>query len=316
MIKCHGAQLDPKFYGQKGGAYPVSLASPTLKPRVKPSTLAAAMCCYGAQIYSPADPAAQDPGEWPLASTYLRKGALGFVGSTMIAWVGVGQMMCADWIVGGYLKGALAGASLGRTFLESKQDYLRWINQQGQAPDVADEKTLIEFVLLGDPSIHPVAVAPPAPARVAHGTRARPASALMAEERLQRRVVRAQLGDQIRGLLPTRTSATRSAVARARQVFRAAEAALGAGLVKSIKSFGVRPSSVRVHKLDTPLQGPVAAAGLKRGGRRRKTARSRQSIEYYWSGRRVRNGHREIRLVKVETDLKGNVLRTSLVHSS
>jgi hypothetical protein len=146
MIKCHGAQLDPKFYGQKGSTYPEALRSVTLKPRLKPNTLVAAMCCYGAQIYSPADPAATDPGEWPIASTYLRKGGLGFAGSTMIAWVGVPQMMCADWIVAGYLKGVLGGASLGRAFLESKQDYIRWINQQVSAGHRDEDHDRICFV--------------------------------------------------------------------------------------------------------------------------------------------------------------------------
>src|SRR5262245_7016303 len=46
MIKCHGSLLDPKFYGQKGNSYPQAITSPTLKTRVKPPTVAAAMCCY------------------------------------------------------------------------------------------------------------------------------------------------------------------------------------------------------------------------------------------------------------------------------
>jgi hypothetical protein len=315
MIKCHGAQLDPKFYGQKGNSFPISLASATLQRRLKKDTLAAAMCCYGAQIYSPSDPAAQDSGEWPLASTYLRKGGLGFVGATMIAWVGVGQMMCADWIVAGYLKGTLGGASLGRAFFEAKQDYVRWINQQGQAPDLADEKTLIEFVLLGDPSIHPVGATPPASAKVAPAAMAHPAKTLVSEERRQRRVVRARLAGQMRELLPVRTGAGVAARARAKRVFQIAQAALQGGVVKAFKEFRIRLSAVRVERLDTSLRAPVAAGG-RALARPKAAIQSRQSLEYYWSGRRVLDGHRQIRLVKVETDQKGNVLRTSVVHSS
>jgi hypothetical protein len=316
MIKCHGAPLDPKFYGQKGNDYPVSLASATLKPRLKPATLAAAMCCYGAQIYSPTDPAAQNSGDWPLASTYLRKGALGFAGSTMIAWVGLGQMMCADWIVASYLKGALGGASLGRAFLEAKQDYVRWINQQGHAPDLADEKTLIEYVLLGDPAIHPVGTVQSVPAKALTAAMAHPALALLSQERWQRRILRAQLGGQIRELLPERTVGGGAALARAKQVFQAAQARFGADVLKDIKAFAIRPTAVRVEKLDTPLSAPVAADGPGFARAKAPAIQSRQSIEYYWSGRRVRDGHREIRLMKAETDQKGNVLRTSVVHSS
>ena len=78
----------------------------------------------------------------------------------MIAWLGDFEIGYADWIVAVYLKSILGGASIGRAFLESKQDYVRWINQQGYAIDLMDEKTLIEYVLLGDPSIHPVSSVP------------------------------------------------------------------------------------------------------------------------------------------------------------
>ena len=315
MIKCHGAQLNPKFYGQKGNSYPVALTSGALKPRLKPSTVAAAMCCYGAQVYSPMDPAATDPGQWPLASTYLRKGALGFAGSTMIAWVGVSQMMCADWIVAGYLKGLLGGASLGRAFLESKQDYVRWINQQGYAPDIADEKTLIEYVLLGDPSIHPVSTAPAPAGRVMLAAVAPPAFALGAQERRQRRIVRANMAGQIRDLLPTRAAAPAPARARAAKVFAAAQATLERAVSEGLRAFRIRPAAVRVEKLDTPLQTPVPAR--PEPARVQATAiRNRQSLEYYWTGRRVLDRHKQVRLVKVETDSKGNLLRTSVVHSS
>jgi hypothetical protein len=309
MIKCHGSPLDPQFYGQKGDSYPVALLSSSLKRRLKPNTVAAAMCCYGAQVYSPADPAATVSGAWPLASTYLRKGALTFAGSTMIAWVGVSEMMCADWIVAGYLKAMLGGASAGRAFLEAKQDYVRWINQQGRAPDLADEKTLIEFVLLGDPSIHAVSAAAPAAAASAPAGRI---SSLAVEERRQRRIVRARMAEQMREMLPVRTAAGGAAKGRATKVFEAARAALK----EDPRAFGIRPKAVRVERLETRLPAPRASAGRGLPPASTRPAGERQSIEYYWSGRRVQDGHKQIRLVKVETDLKGNVLRIAVVHSS
>lgn len=304
MVKCHGSPLDPQFYGQQGSAYPVALTSTTLRTRLTPGTLAAAMCCYGAQVYSPSDPAATVPGAWPLASTYLRGGASGFAGSTGIAWVGPSEMMCADWVVAGYLKGVLGGASIGRAFLEAKQDYLRWIGQQGCAPGLADEKTLIEFVLLGDPSVQPVVAAAAATAPLARG--------LVQQERSQRRMVRARMADQIRLVLPVRSAAGSDAIARAAEVFEAARPISDADR----QAFGLQPHVARVEQLETKLQAPVAAA---RGDAALAAARpraSRQSIEYYWSGRRVLNGHKQIRLVKVETDTEGNVLRFAVVHSS
>jgi hypothetical protein len=337
MIKCHGAPIDPCFYGQKGSSYPVTLSSNSLKKRVKARTIVGAMCCYGAQSFSPRDPALSSAGAWPISSTYLRRGAYGFAGSTMIAWVGSTQMQCADWIVTAYLKGALQGASLGRSFLEAKQDYFRWIRQQGGAPGVEDEKTLLEYVLLGDPSIQPVAgastpVTPAAGGRAREGTGgggagarraaiqaslARPSSTTL-QERRQRRLFRAVMADQIREGLPARTSVKGAAMTRAGALFSVVKDLLR----RNATPFGFRRSKVRVHKLETRFTSPdVAAAGYGARGARgarveARATRQRESYEYYWTGRRRVDGHKQVRLVRVETDMQGRVLRSRMVESS
>ena len=193
MIKCHGVDEDSRFYGEGGGRFPDALSSPTLLGRTVPGTVVGAMCCYGADLFDPTAPTAQHPPEVPISSTYLKQGAHGFLGSSTIAWVGPMTMMCADWIVTGFLKAATSGASLGRAALEAKQDYLRWVQQQGQEPDAADEKTLIQFLLLGNPSIHPV------PAEASVTGRARragrePAAAGLAGRRRSRRPCSASAG--------------------------------------------------------------------------------------------------------------------------
>ena len=319
MIKCHGSPLDPRFFGQREDWYPPALFSGTLKPRLKPGTVAAAMCCYGAQVFSPSDKAAAVPGAWPLASTYLRGGAPGFVGSTMIAWVGDKTMVCADWIAAGYLKSVLGGASIGRAFLEAKQDYVRWISEQGGSPDRADEKTLIEFVLLGDPSVQPVfapasessisRVAATGPRAHALGVRA---VALVDQERRQRRFLRTRMAEQLREVLPDRLPAGSAAIARSAKVFEAVRALLG----EDTKTFGLKPRQARVDKLETTLPRPLAARKGSRAVANARNVGPKQSIEYYWSGRRILKGHKQIRLVKVETDTVGNVIRSSVLHAS
>ena len=129
MIKCHGNKKDATFWGfeklDENKDKPCqAITSATLRhlPQLKRPTVVATMCCYGAQIFSPNDSHAKKRGQWPLASTYLRKGAVGFVGSTMMAWVGLDEMSAADWIVTDYLRRVLEGASIGRALLESKQD--------------------------------------------------------------------------------------------------------------------------------------------------------------------------------------------------
>src|SRR2546423_10921536 len=75
MIKCHGNPGDPAFWGYRlTNEDKPAITSATLKPRLKPATVVATMCCYGAQIFSPSDPNARSYGEWPMVSTYLRKG--------------------------------------------------------------------------------------------------------------------------------------------------------------------------------------------------------------------------------------------------
>jgi len=319
LIKCHGSSLDSRFYGQRGSAYPVALDSGTLRGRVSARTVVGAMCCYGAGVFSPDDPAAVDAGAWPIASTYLRRGAWAFAGSTTIAWVGTGTMMCADWIVAGYLKAVLDGASVGRALLEAKQGYLRWLGQQGQKPDVADEKTLLQFVLLGDPSIHPVkaptaAGTPTAVAGAARAPRAAAARAdapfrLRAAERRARRAFHRQLAGHLRAALPVRSKATPAARRHARDVFAAVRRLLGA----EAKRFRLSAQRARVEHLEVRM--PVARAGRAAAKRGTPVERMR-STQYAWSGAWRVGRRREIRLVTVETDAQGNVVRSAVLVSS
>jgi Peptidase family C25 len=282
LIKCHGNPLDANFWGE-GKRFVKAISSANLKAHLKPNTVVGTMCCYGAQIFPPSDPDA-----WPLASTYLRKGALGFIGSTMKAWVGFpSDMMWADYIAGGYLKYVLRGFSIGLAFLDSKMNYAAAIIQKGNILDLGDEKTLIEYVLLGDPSIHPVTSEHP--------------SALAAEERRQRRVVRQRLANGLRTLLPERRPVPTAKSGMAKKVFNRAHSTLGKGVIKELTKFRIKPAAARVEKLDTSLDAP--------GG-------SRQSLEYYWSGRRDRDGQKQICVLKAETDLEGNLCRTAVLHSS
>lgn len=315
LIKCHGAEIDPKFYGQQGSSYPTILSSGVLEPRVSPRTIVGAMCCYGAQVFSPEDPAVQPGGRWPIAAAYLRRGAYGVLGSTKIAWVGRSEMLCADWIVARWLRALRNGASIGRASVETKQEYLRMVQQQRGAPGIEDEKTLLEFVLLGDPAIQPVLPASQAVAAGARGIAAAaargPVSPAALAERRQRRIVQSEVAAQIRRVLPTRSKATRAAQDRSADLFSVVrELAKG-----DVEQFGLAPEKVRVQKVSTTLAPSPAAGGPRRGVRAAAPAR-RDSFQYYWSGRRVVNGHTEIRLVRVETDAKGAVLGGSVVESA
>jgi len=71
FINCHGAPSDPNFYGQRDNSYPVAHSAKRLKKKIMNGTVIAVECCYGAELYDPADSEMQ-PG---ICSTYLRDGA-------------------------------------------------------------------------------------------------------------------------------------------------------------------------------------------------------------------------------------------------
>ena len=147
FINCHGAPKDPQFYGQQGEDYPVSHHSPRLSRRVAAGTVVAAECCYGAQIYNPGTKAGG------IGVAYLCEGAMGYLGSTNIAYGPEDDNDCADLMCRYFLESARAGASLGRALLEARQQYIA-----GAVPvDPSGLKTAGQFLLLGDPSLHAVA---------------------------------------------------------------------------------------------------------------------------------------------------------------
>jgi hypothetical protein len=245
------------------------------------------MCCYGAQIFSPSD-----PDHWPLPSTYLRNGALSFIGSTMKAWVGTDEMTGADVIVTYYLKRLLEGDSIGLAFLKSKQDYHIHDSIPGKILGPEEDKTLIEYVLFGDPSIHPVISGPDSP------------NLLAVQERRQRRVARALIADGVRNLLPTRSNITDAEKDKAKDVF---ESKIAQDAIKNIKEFSIDPAEVQVQKVNVRL--PVSRAA------KRNPVRSRQSLEYHWLGQRDRAGDKQFCLLKIETDLNRTPWRASVMYT-
>ena len=71
FINCHGANARPEFFGEGGGQQPVSMTTETIGGKIAAGTVATAECCYGGQLYDPAD-YDDTPG---ICSTYLGDGA-------------------------------------------------------------------------------------------------------------------------------------------------------------------------------------------------------------------------------------------------
>jgi hypothetical protein len=149
FVNCHGADSDPQFYGQEGSNYPVALQSTLVAGHVRAGTVAAAECCYGAQLWAPQGLDGQEP--MPIA--YLSSGAVAFLGSSTIAYGPADSNGDADLICQYFVDSLLGGASLGRAALEARQRFVRGVTVLSPV----NTKTLAQFSLMGDPSVHAVA---------------------------------------------------------------------------------------------------------------------------------------------------------------
>ena len=151
FINCHGAKTDPAYYGQRGqNNFPEALKSSIVDKNITHGTVIAAECCYGAELY---DPTNLQPSSLGIANTYLKNGAIAFLGSSTIAYGPSDSNALADLITQYFIKNILKGSSAGRALLEARQQYL---SDTGPQLDPYELKTLAQFYLLGDPSNQPV----------------------------------------------------------------------------------------------------------------------------------------------------------------
>jgi Peptidase family C25 len=153
FFNCHGGLRTSEFYGQpneKSSSFPVCLESHMLTNKISYGTVIAAECCYAGLLYNPNRPTKI---HLPIANTYLQNNAIAFVGSTTAAYGPADSQGGADYITQYFLIALQKGASTGRAFLEAQQ---RFVEKGDVKMDPTDLKTVIQFLLLGDPSLTPV----------------------------------------------------------------------------------------------------------------------------------------------------------------
>jgi hypothetical protein len=148
FINCHGGLADPQFYGEYRGKFPVAMATRHTRSKIVEGTVAAAECCYGGELYDSVTLAVDEP----ICQSYLAHGAYAFLGSTTIAYGPARGNGAADLITQYFLIEVQKGASIGRAMLDARLGYVR----QSAEMDPIDLKTLAQFCLYGDPSVHPV----------------------------------------------------------------------------------------------------------------------------------------------------------------
>lgn len=146
FFNCHGGLRDEHFFGQSGNNYPIAFQSGFISSRLKSGTFVAAECCYGAELYQPA--AGQGMS---ISNKYMFQNAAAYVGSTTVAYGPADGQGSADLITQYFVINVLKGYSTGRALLEARQ---KFINVSGPHIDAVELKTIMQFLLLGDPSLH------------------------------------------------------------------------------------------------------------------------------------------------------------------
>lgn len=149
FINCHGGEGMADYYGDPEAGFPIAMSSRATAALAPNGCVVASQVCYGARLYDPG------AGEAPLCHAYLRHGAAGYVGSTTLAYGGREATDHADLLTQAFLTQVLGGASLGRALLEARHAFIR-SQPMGHPMNI---KTLAQFLLLGDPSWTPCAVA-------------------------------------------------------------------------------------------------------------------------------------------------------------
>lgn len=277
FINCHGAPVDTHFYGQRKKDFPPAHDASLLLRKITRGTLVTAECCYGAELFDPS--LAAGPG---IAVTYLREGAIGFMGSTTVAYGPATRNNYADLICRFFLESARRGASLGRALLEARQRFVK----EAAPINPVDLKTLAQFIVLGDPSVR--AVRPAAQPRV------RGMSKRVAVSHAERRAeLEATATVLVRGV--DSVAATSDAPAPKAIDTRLKKAAKAAGYqpVAEARSFDVRASpngsarrlvkatageETRFHILSARPTPPAVPAGSRKAGPARKARADTSSI--------------------------------------
>lgn len=148
----HGVMDGPDWYGQKdandaadGPDYPVAISPAQIKKNGRAPEAVFTEACYGAYILNKSE-------NESMALKLISVGTQVLVGSTCIAYGSITTpLIGADLL--GYLfwKFMREGNTAGDAFLQAKVALVREMNRRQGYLDGEDQKTLISFVLYGDP---------------------------------------------------------------------------------------------------------------------------------------------------------------------
>jgi hypothetical protein len=141
----HGSKLSANWYGQGKGDYPIAMQPVHIE---RAAGIVASEACYGAYVIDKTKDNA-------ISLRFLdEESVLGFCGSTTIAYGPAKPPSSeADLLVKYFFEYLVQGMTLGESFKNAKLDFARKALRRQGFLDDDDKKTLLQFVLYGDPTL-------------------------------------------------------------------------------------------------------------------------------------------------------------------
>jgi len=151
----HGLMDSPNWYGQRdisdssaGEDYPVALCPTDLVKNGEPPKAIFSEACYGAHIFNKSE-------EESLALKFLGIGTAAFAGSTCISYGSIDTpLIGADLLANVFWKFVRDGLNIGEAMMKARVELIREMNRRQGFLDGEDQKTLISFILYGDPLLN------------------------------------------------------------------------------------------------------------------------------------------------------------------
>lgn len=152
----HGLEDSPEWFGQRdpfadhdGPDYPVALRPKDIVNSGRAPQIVFSEACYGANVF---DKGVEDA----IALKFLASGTMAVAGSTVTAYGSVTTpLIAADLLGKAFWKLIKEGYPVGEAMLRAKVHLAREMHKQQGYLDGEDQKTLLSFVLYGDPLAQP-----------------------------------------------------------------------------------------------------------------------------------------------------------------